>query len=240
VVPDKVLYGIPFGALRDRSTGRFLLQDREIVLAPSASFLRASLRRRPPAAVAGDALLVRPSARDLQESGPELDDLRGLYPAASVLAGPEARKPAILARLDGHRLFHYIGHAEVHPENPFHSRLKLGPGGDDLTVGDLQGRRFERLDLVVLSACSTVVAEPTRSGGFLGLARPFLSGGVRSVVGTLWDVDDAASRAVLVAFHRRLGSGGSPAAALRAAQVEALQSGWPPSAWAAFAIVGRS
>jgi CHAT domain len=90
----------------------------------------------------------------------------------------------IVPSADRHRLFHYVGHADVVPTDPFHAKLRLGAG--EITLRDLQGRRFERLELVVLSACSSVAAEPTRTGGFLGLARPFLSGGVRTVTGALW------------------------------------------------------
>lgn len=239
IVPDKDLHGVPFGALRDRTTRRFLLEDREVSIAPSATFFRTALYKSRNLVDTEDVLLVNPPNPDLRESGLEIEDLRRLYPKSEVLDGPGASREAILSVLDEHWLFHYVGHAVVHPVHPFQSYLPLGPEGtEEITLQDLQGRSFRRLDLVVLSACSSVGAAPIRGGGFLGLARPFLSGGVRSVVGTLWDIDDGTSRAVLAVFHRELRIGRSPAAALRVAQLEHLHKGGPSSAWTAFAVVG--
>jgi tetratricopeptide (TPR) repeat protein len=240
VVPDKSLRGIPFAALRDRDSGHYLIENHEIAYAPSATFLKTTWGRSSLAGRWDDVLLVSPLDPLLKESEKEIQDLGGLYPEAEVLAGRDANRDAFLSALDRHRVLHYAGHAEVHSSNPFQSRLPLASadGSEGVTVRDLQGRSFKHLDLVVLSACASIAGTPTRTGGFLGLARPFLSGGVRSVVGTLWDIDDAASRAVLVAFHRKLIKGLSPAAALREAQCEYLGKGWRPSEWAAFSIIG--
>jgi CHAT domain-containing protein len=239
LVPDKALYAVPFAALRDR--GRFLIEDHELAFAPSATFL-ASAYRRPirPEVRRDDVLLVSPFDPGLKESRAEIADLQALYPGAESLTGPDARRDKLLARLDEHRILHYAGHAEVHPSDPMLSRLPLtaAGGAEALSMRDLVGRSFGRLQLVVLSACGSLRAAPMRSGGFLGLARPFLSGGARAVVGTLWDVDDPASRAALVAFHRELRDGATPAAALRAAQIQIFRQGSPASDWAAFAVVG--
>ncbi len=242
-VPDKVLYGVPFAALRDPGSRQYLMQGHDVSIAPSATFFVSAAR---PAAARRatddqDALLVSPQPVDLKATTGEIDDLRNLYPHAVVLTGEDAGHDQVLQELDSHPVLHYAGHAEVNPTNPFASKLPLGGGASDaIRMGDLAGPAFAHLDLIVLSACSTVVAAPTRTGGFLGLARPFLSRGARAVVGTLWDVDDAASRSVVVAFHRALRRPGTstPAAALRAAQQQCLEMGRPPSAWAAFAVVG--
>lgn len=239
VVPDKDLHGIPFGALRDRATGRFLLEDYEVAISPSATFFRTALRAPKTFVDIEDALLVSPLNPDLRESRREIEELRRLYPKSEVLDGLGAGRDTILASLDEHWLFHYAGHAVIYPDNPFQSYLPLAPDGtEEITLSDLQGRSFEYLDLVVLSACSSVGATPVRGGGFLGLARPFLSGGVRSVVGTLWDVDDIASRAIIIKFHHHIGAGYSPVASLRLAQLESIREGGLPSAWAAFEVLG--
>jgi tetratricopeptide (TPR) repeat protein len=240
IVPDKTLRGIPFAALRERSSGRFLIENHEISYAPSTTFLKTTWSRPSVPAKKDDMLLVSPLDPTLKESREEIRDLSRLYPGAEILTGQDASRDALLKALDRHRVLHYAGHAEVDSPNPFQSRLPLQSASDSaaVTVQDLQGRSFERLNLVILSACSSVAATPTRSGSFLGLARPFLSGGVRSVVGTLWDITDAASRGMMESFHRGLLQGCSPAAALRKAQLGHLHI-LPPSAWAAFAVLGE-
>jgi tetratricopeptide (TPR) repeat protein len=242
IVPDKSLYGIPFSALRDRKSGRWLVEDHEIELAPSVSFIKDVAARPAVASEPADILLVSPFDSDLPFSRKEIEDLGRLYPGAEVLAGLKASREAVLDALDRHRILHYAGHAAILSSDPFRSYLPLRSenGFQAITLGDLQGRRFTRLELVMLSACSSVAAGPSRSGGFLGLARPFLSGGVNSVIGTLWDIGDEASREVLIAFHQELRGGRSVSAALRAAQLFCLRKGRPPSTWAAFAEVGAS
>jgi CHAT domain-containing protein len=240
IVPDKTLYGIPFSALRDRKSSRLLIEDHEIELAPSASFVKEVLARPAVASESADVLLVSPFDSDLPYSRKEIEDLGRLYPGSESLTGLRASREAVLEALDQHQILHFAGHAEVFPADPFRSRLPLKSlqGSEAITLGDLQGRAFRRLKLVVLSACNSVASGRTRSGGFLGLARPFLSGGVQSVVGTLWDIGDEASREVLVAFHKEVKARRSASAALRTAQLQCLRKDCPPSVWAAFVEVG--
>jgi CHAT domain-containing protein len=74
------------------------------------------------------------------------------------------------------------------------------------------------------------------------MARPFLAAGVPSVVASLWDVDDAVSRAFFVPFHRALASGGDPLVVLQQTQIASLRSrdGWlaHPASWAGFVSMG--
>ena len=69
-------------------------------------------------------------------------------------------------------------------------------------------------------------------------AHAFLLAGGSAVVGSLWDVDDEASRFFSVAFHNRLRDGDTPATALRRAQLDVLVKRGRKafSEWAAFQI----
>ena len=105
-----------------------------------------------------------------------------------------------------------------------------------LLAHEIYGRNFENTRLVVLGACNTARSRISPGEGVLGLARPFLAGGVSQVLATLWEVDDKTSPAIFEVFHRRLRLGDSPAQALRAAQLALLGSPRPklraPAAWA--------
>jgi CHAT domain-containing protein len=74
------------------------------------------------------------------------------------------------------------------------------------------------------------------------LAYSFLRAGAPAIMSTLWDVRDEATAPLLVGFHRRFAAGGTPAEALRHAQVQALQSERSklraPGVWAAFIYTG--
>jgi CHAT domain-containing protein len=62
------------------------------------------------------------------------------------------------------------------------------------------------------------------------------------VVASLWDVDDAASRAFFVKFHRHFLEEGDAAASVRGAQLALLANNDPvlshPSKWAGFVSFG--
>ena len=98
---------------------------------------------------------------------------------------------------------------------------------------------FGRVRLLVLSACSTAGGAVERGEGVLSLARPFLAAGVRQVLATVSAVDDDVAP-LLVAFHSKMREGATPAAALRAVQLEAYKSERSVSlrGWAAFELFG--
>jgi CHAT domain-containing protein len=67
-----------------------------------------------------------------------------------------------------------------------------------VAAGDLRG-----LELVVLSACESALGRVDREGVF-GLQTAFHLAGVRTVVASLWKVEDRAAQALMVEFHRNL------------------------------------
>lgn len=97
-------------------------------------------------------------------------------------------------------------------------------------------------ELVVLSACQTGLGREVRGEGLIGLVRGFMYAGVPRVVATLWGVDDAATATLMKRFYRGiLQENLSPAAALRAAQLEMLRKKYwqSPYYWGAFVLQGE-
>ncbi len=97
-------------------------------------------------------------------------------------------------------------------------------------------------NLVVLSACRTGLGKDVRGEGVVGLSRGFMYAGARSVVASLWKVDDTATTEFMSQFYKAmLKDGLPPAAALRTAKLEMLkQARWShPFYWAGFVIQGE-
>ena len=84
----------------------------------------------------------------------------------------------------------------------------------EITDMDLSGTH-----LVVLSACDTGAGSVTRGQGVLGLRRAFALAGARSVLVTLWPVDDVVTAPFMASFYRHVATL-SPAEALHRAQTE--------------------
>ena len=81
------------------------------------------------------------------------------------------------------------------------------PKGDDgiLTAEEIVGLNLWKSELVTLSACESALGELSRAGGSVfGLQQAFHRAGVRSVVASLWSVDDRATAAFMTEFYRNL------------------------------------
>jgi CHAT domain-containing protein len=257
LIPDAILQSVAFGALLDRQTGRFLVEDHLVGVAPSGSiFVRSSVataaagRRR-----AWSLLAVAnpqfdrsrwPGLPSLPGAEAEAAEIARLYEHATVLAGPKATRREFLSAARNGGVVHYAGHA-VQDSTVSAGRLLLAPedGGADsgvLSLHDLKGGSFSATRAVVLAACRTGSGDASRMEGALSLARPFLAVGVPSVVASLWDVDDTTSRKFFVAFHRALLAQGDPLTALNLAQRAFLSDRDPllshPATWAAFVAIG--
>ena len=80
-------------------------------------------------------------------------------------------------------------------------------------------------ELVVLSACETGLGKEVRGEGIEGLTRGFMYAGARRVMVSLWNVNDKATAALMQRLYAGMLRGKkTPAAALRAAQIEMLRS----------------
>ena len=93
--------------------------------------------------------------------------------------------------------------------------------------------------LVVLSCCNSGRGKIRFAEGVVGLTRAFLAAGARSVLASLWAVDDAATFYFMKYFYQHLKSGESASASLQQAMREMRNTVLShPYYWAPFFIVG--
>jgi CHAT domain-containing protein len=96
-----------------------------------------------------------------------------------------------------------------------------------------------RADLVTLSACQSGLGR-VLGQGTIGFTRAFLAAGARSLLVSLWDVDDAATEALMTAFYEEYLRDGDKARALQRA-MQRVRARFPdPRLWAAFTLVGMA
>jgi tetratricopeptide (TPR) repeat protein/CHAT domain-containing protein len=119
--------------------------------------------------------------------------------------------------------------------NTFLHGGKLPEDADNglLTALDVTGMDLLGTELVVLSACQTGEGDVQVGEGVIGLQRAFTIAGARTLVMSLWGVDDVTTYVLMVRLYRQLLAGGSKADALREAQnfvrdvtVRELRSDW--------------
>lgn len=124
---------------------------------------------------------------------------------SQLITGDEATLAAFLREAPHSRVLHIATHAFLLEKgcgsgNPLlHSGLVFAGGGHGASHSILTAQQIASLDLTgvdwaVLSACNTGNGELRDGEGVLGLQRAFHVAGVRSVIMTLWPVEDDAAR----------------------------------------------
>jgi CHAT domain-containing protein/Tfp pilus assembly protein PilF len=189
--------------------------------------------------------------RRLHSSRLEADALFNLIPSDKAMQalGFDANRNIVVGdKLTGYRMVHFATHGLVDNQVPELSGIVL-------SMFDKHGKRqdgFLQLyeiynlklgaDLVVLSACQTALGKDIRGEGIVSLTRGFMHAGAPRVVASLWNVDDAATAALMSRFYRQMIVNGlKPAAALRAAQLDLAKERryQSPYFWAGFVLQGE-
>ncbi len=240
VVPDGPLHGIPFGVLLVEG-GSYLIERMPVAYWPSVAFAMgnrgegAARRRQAGAAAFGDPAYPASGVLDprLSRGGrvnlPQLVASRSEAVKVAEILGvkavvrQEATEAALKRVLPAVRVLHIASHAYIHPEDSHLSALFLRPGDGEDGVFELRELTDAPGELVVLSACDSGTGELVRGEGFLGFGRAFFQAGVRSLVLSLWQVNDQSSATLMPLFWQRLRSGRCVCAALREAKLAYLR-----------------
>lgn len=181
----------------------------------------------------------------------EADQILAVAPRESsmkVLDFRANRSFAISDELSKYRYVHFATHGYLDTTRAGLSAIVLSmvdeqgkPQDGFLRTHDIYNLKLPA-ELVVLSACETGLGKDVTGEGLDGLTRAFMYAGARRLVVSLWNVNDKATAALMQRFYTEmLRSNKTPAAALRAAQIEMLRSKqWQsPYYWAPFVMQGE-
>lgn len=98
-------------------------------------------------------------------------------------------------------------------------------------------------DMVVLSACETGTGKIKQGEGVFSLSRAFLYTGTRSIISSLWNINDQTSKDIMISYYHELEKGKSKDIAMQNAQLNYLDNESPhfkaPYYWAAFIPIGN-
>jgi CHAT domain-containing protein len=268
VVRDGPLHLVPFDALKSAS-GRFLVESKVITYAPSATsfyLLRCGNHSND---IARNVLAVggvpygrsglkstfvtrggQPEGADLPDLPSSEDEARVATstlpsPSNRLLLGQSATETAFKRSVD-HGIIHLAVHGIANEMRPEHAALVLLSDPAKGEDGFLQPSEIVQLplraDLVVLSACDTAVGALEGQEGVANLSSAFLLAGARTVVSTLWSLDDDSTLYLMKIFYNEIGAGKDAAVALAHAKRTMLSKlgdgNALPYYWAAFTAEG--
>ncbi len=263
IVPQGLLALVPFTALPWGESGELLGTRHAVRYSPSLATAVATEQRAATSPRVGRALVVGNPAMPALQGGDKAWSRLGPLPGAeaearaiairldaTLLKGQAATETIVRSRLSGAAVIHLAthGYAYATEGQARNSFVALAPDSVNdglLRVGELLDDPTLHLaaDLVALSACQTGLGNLKQAEGTIGLQRAFLAKGARSVLVSLWNVSDAATRQLMTGFYRHwLDDPDHPgkAEALRRAQEEVRKTpGFEhPRYWAAFQLVG--
>ncbi len=241
ILPVDDLLIVPFAALQD-AQDKYLIEQHTITIAPSIQVLGLTTSN---ANKNGTPLIVGNPIMPLFK-GEQLANLQGAETEARAigeilktqpLIGAAAEKKEVVRRMQTASLIHLATHGffiQVEGELPGAVALTNGFLTSD-EVFDMQ----LQADLVVLSACDTGRGDIT-GDGVIGLSRSLVVAGVPSVMVSLWEVSDEATKVLMEEFYQQLWVKKLPKAqALRQAMLKTKQQFSDPNLWGAFMLVGE-
>jgi CHAT domain-containing protein len=249
IVPDAALRPLPFAALRD-GRGDFLIERTRLSLAPALSYSQPGVSRSTQPKV-----LAASVSQEVDIPAGSFAALNSTQNEAKVAAGfddPQAKrgkliedftKAELVSAIErgGFDALHLATHASFNgrSDRSFIVALDQPIKLDELRTYLARGRtRGDELNLLVLSACETAVGDDEASMGLAGVA---VQAGARSVIASLWQVNDAGTARLMSEFYKSYRRGASTSEALRDAQLAMIREEGDepdPVLWASFTLLG--
>jgi hypothetical protein len=248
VVPHGPLHYVPFHLFGPES--RPLAEDWIVTYLPAVQLITAA--RGTPGAVRRREQKIASLGMTYVESNPyHLPELRRAGEEAAAIAalyGATERVDADVTEWTvrqalGDALYvHIAAHGRIDVDAPAFQCLYLTPKAHSdgrLSAHELLGRNLRGTQVLTLSACETALGRFDYAGNLRGLPASFLLGGVSTIVGTLWPVEDAAAAIFFPAFHGALRDGEPRLDAFAAAQRLTRERYPSYRSWGPFCYLGE-
>ena len=263
LVPDKMIFKIPFAALLSGQTGRRIVEDYTLLYSPSATVLvicsdLARTKAQPKEAErvlsVGDPNFDRrrySRLPGLPGAATEARKIASLYTASDPLVKQDAVKRQIELKLPWAEIIHFATHYIVDGYSPDRSRLVLTAGSGagateadgDLYMEEIKARRLPKAKLVILAACNSGIERYYAGEGIIGMSRAFIMARVPLVIASQWAVESNSTSELMIDFHGlRKTPEMSTTQALRQAQLNMMshenERYCRPYYWAGFFPIG--
>lgn len=250
LIPDGHLCDLPFEALLD-DVGNFMIETFEFNYFYSFEQLYESVFNSEKGN--GDILGLLPQFDALNDTNGYCNSKMGELTFAEkeiefitkeydgrFLMGPNASIDNFEREIKDVSIIHLATHASVNKLDPMLSEICLSDGS--LTNFDLINMDINP-DLVVLAACNTADGDIQKGEGVISLSRGFFQAGVKSLVSSLWTIDDYSSSEIIKDMYSQLMKGASKSESLRLSKLNYLNEADKlrshPYYWAGLVQIGN-
>ena len=241
---DEGLRTLPLAALHNKE--QFLIEQYSLGILPSLGLTNTQYKPL------GQSNVLAMGASNFEQLAPlpavplELQEISEQWPARTFVNETFTRQNLIQQQTESPaQIIHLATHAEFNAGTPDESYIQLWDEKLRLSELDQIGWDTPALSLLVLSACSTAIGNPSAELGFAGLA---IASGAQSVLASLWSVDDVGTLGLMDSFYQQLKTSPTKAEALQAAQLSLLHGNFMgtlekrdfshPYYWSSFTLIG--
>lgn len=254
IIPDGELHYLPFDLLEEN--GSYLLELKNIGYANSVTSLMELKSKEK--SETNKILAFAPSFEDavavntdrqfgkLLYNDDEVAKIGAFYETETIL-NEQATLASFKSKTPSFNVLHLATHASANDEYPDYSYLAFtetqdSTEGNILYIKDLYDITLNA-DMVTLSACQTGIGKLQKGQGMLSLSKGFYYAGAKSLVNTLWKINDKSTVKLMNFFYKGLSEGKSKTHALRDAKLKYLETTDDdllrhPYYWAAFVVSG--
>ncbi len=210
IIPNGALSYIPFQLLgKTLQNGKFSLLANQfsIFYANSTDMLLRTLGGEEKTY---NILAFGNPDKTLPSTEKEVSDIKKLFPNAEIHTRDDATEDKVKFAGENFNVMHFATHGSLDYEDFSKSYLTMAvdPSKNEdgkLTLEELWGMEvMNHLNIVVLSACQTAVTKGSNESSPVSPASGFLQNGVKSVVATLWKVDDEATSILIADFYKNI------------------------------------
>lgn len=176
----------------------------------------------------------------LEYSEEEIKSIGSLLSNNYIYLSKDATETTFKKNVEDASIVHLSTHSFLYKNNPLILFSNTDEENDGfLEVGEILNLHLNS-DMVVLSSCKSGLGRVDKAEGIIGMQKAFFDAGAKSVVVSLWDVNDKYTSIFMKYFYSFLSDGISKSEALRFAKLKFIKLNNPnPYYWSAFTIAGN-
>jgi CHAT domain-containing protein len=238
LIPSGKLNVLPFAALQAPDGKLFLEKKTLLELAKPTDFMKIASSEIAPV---NSVVAFANATEDLPAAEKEGQQITAMFKNSELFTRKDASKANLMEFGSKPRseVLHLATHGTWDAANSLNNHLKLA-NNEKLSQEEIFNMNLVDTPIVTLSACSTALADTMEVEYVASLAEAFWIAGSRTVVASLWPVDDTSTGLLMTEFYERLKAGDPKAEALRKAQLAVHQD--PrfshPYYWSGFLLFG--
>lgn len=133
----------------------------------------------------------------------EVELIPKFFNKSNILYKNNASKKAFLENWDKYEALHYSGHFRYKNDKPLYSYIECN-GNEKIKLSKIYQLSSNKISFLSLGGCSSGLSRVYKGEELTGTIRGFFYAGIKSILATLWDVEDKSASDFLILFYKKL------------------------------------